>query len=156
MPAAPSPEHLQRCNRFMLEMALSREVGLVLTAQSPGRATTQLTVPESATKLTGTLHGNYLYGLMDYTAFLSVVTALRDDESAATHDAHFTLLDPVPLGATVELTGALDRRGRHIAFLSVDAHWLHDGARRLVARARITKSVMSMTQRTRDRTPPGA
>lgn len=150
----PSAEHLQRCNAYMLGMALSREVGLALAAQSPGTATLRFVVPESAAQFTGYLHGNYLYGLLDYAAFLAVVTALGDEESAATHDAHFTLLDPVPQGATVELTGTLDRRGQHIAFLSVDAHWVQDGARRCVARGRITKTIMSMAQRKRPRRPP--
>ena len=48
----------------------------------------------------------------------------------------------------------LDRRGQHIAFLSVDAHWVQDGARRCVARGRITKTIMSMAQRKRPRRPP--
>jgi len=139
----------------MLDLDLSKEVGLALVSQSEGAAVTRFVVPARAARGSGHLHGNYLYGLLDYAAFFTVVTVLRPDESAVTHDAHFTLLDPVPAGATVELVGSLDRRGRHIAFLSVDAWWVDGASRRCVARARITKSIMAMQQRTRARSTPG-
>ncbi|MCB9663998.1 MAG: PaaI family thioesterase [Alphaproteobacteria bacterium] len=151
---APSPAHLAHCNEHMLGLSMSRAAELSLVEQGPGRAVTRARVTPAVTGGHGGLDGTALYALLDYTAFLAVVTALDDAESAATHGASFTLTDAAPAGAELELTATLERRGRHVAFLSVRAAWVADGGERTIAFASVTKSVMPMTQRTRPRTPP--
>lgn len=154
--ASPSPAHLAHCNEHMLALSMSRATELELVEQGPGRVVTRARVTPAVTGGHGSLDGTALYALLDYTAFLAVVTALDDAESAATHAANFTLTDPAPAGAVLELTGTLERRGRHIAFLSVRAVWVTGQGARTVAFASITKSVMSMAQRTRPRPEPAA
>lgn len=153
----PSPEHLARCNTAMLALPMALEVHMRLLEQAPGKASTRITVTPSTSQGSGHLHGTYLYALLDYTAFLAVVTGLDDDQSAATMDAHFSLLDPAPTGAQVRIEAQVERQGRHVAFLSCRAVWVGpDGTARTIALGRITKTIMSMAQRKRPRATPGA
>lgn len=151
---APSPEHLVHCNDHMMALPMARTAELVLVEQGPGHVVTRARVTPAITGAHGGLDGTALYALLDYTAFLAVVTTLDDHESAATHAANFTLTDSAPGGAEIELVGTLERRGRHIAFLSVRASWVTEAGARLIAIASVTKSVMSMAQRSRPREAP--
>lgn len=151
---APTPEHLARCIEYMSALPMARTAELVLVEQSPGRAVTRARVTPAITGGHGGIDGTALYALLDYTAFLAVVTELADDESAATHSANFTLTDSAPGGAELELVATVERRGRHIAFMSVRASWVTESGARTIAFASVTKSVMSMAQRSRPREAP--
>jgi acyl-coenzyme A thioesterase PaaI-like protein len=151
---APSPEHLARCNEHMVALPMARTAELVIVEQTPGRAVTRARVTPPITGGHGGLDGTALYALLDYTAFLAVVTALEDHESAATHSANFTLTDSAPGGAEIELVSTLERRGKNIAFISVRAFWVTESGARTIAFASVTKSVMSMAQRSRPREAP--
>lgn len=151
---APTPEHLARCNTHMVGLPMAQTAELRIVEQGAGRAVTRARVTPAITGGHGGIDGTALYALLDYTAFIAVVTVLDDLESAATHAASFTLTDPAPGGAELELVATLERRGRHIAFLSVRASWVTEAGSRSIATASITKSVMSMAQRTRPRAAP--
>lgn len=110
-----------------------------------GQARARVFVTDALAGGTGQLNGTELYGLLDCTAWFSVALLLDADEAAVTHDVHFSILATAPLGSEVTFDAHVDKRGRNLAFVSVRAHV----GERLVARATVTKSVISLAQRLR-------
>ena len=146
---SPSPEHLEQSVRATLELPISRACNLRLLAQEPGRATCRLDVTEAVSLGSGQLNGGELYGLLDYAAYFALATLVPDQEASVTTDAHFAILAPAPRGSQVELRAAVDRRGRTLAFVRVEAWTLGGGEPKLVALATVTKSILSMERRLR-------
>ena len=95
----------------------------------------------SALNLSGALHAGVLYGLMDAAAFLALVTVLKPEELAATHDIHVSVMRAVPRGEEVELRAEVIRRGVNIAFIRCDAFRLAGTGEQLAATATVTKTL---------------
>lgn len=147
----PSPEHLQLCVNAALALPTSKACNLRLVSQSKGEALCHLDVTEAVSAGTGALSGGELYGLLDLIGYLAVTTLLSDDEAAVSHDAHFSLMTSAPVGSVVEVRSAVQRRGRGLAFIRVDAFVLADPTPKHLAMATVTKSLMSIKQRMRHR-----
>jgi len=125
--------------------------GYELSQCVPGDAVASVTVTEALSGGTGQLNGTELYGLLDCSAWFAVALMLGTDEAAVTHDAHFSIVATAPTGSEVTFRAHVDKRGRTLAFVSVEAA----AGDRLVARATITKSIISLAQRMRHASPTG-
>jgi uncharacterized protein (TIGR00369 family) len=138
---AGDPGQIQRVNESVLEHPLHRLAGLSLRRQEPGKAIARFRVEGSALNLSGALHAGVLYGLMDAAAFLALVTVLKPEELAATHDIHVSVMRAVPRGEEVELRAEVIRRGVNIAFIRCDAFRLAGTGEQLAATATVTKTL---------------
>jgi uncharacterized protein (TIGR00369 family) len=138
---AGDPGQIQRVNESVLEHPLHRLAGLSLRRQEPGKAIARFRVEGSALNLSGALHAGVLYGLMDAAAFLALVTVLKPEELAATHDIHVSVMRAVPRGEEVELRAEVIRRGVNIAFIRCDAFRLAVTGEQLAATATVTKTL---------------
>ena len=147
-------EHLQRCVQATLSLPTCKASEMRLIEQSEGRAVCRLTATEAVCANTGALSGGDLYGLLDSVAYLGVITMLPDDATGVSHDAHFSLLTMAPLGSEVEVRSEVQRLGRNVAFIRVEAFVVTDGGMKQLAMATITKSIISLKQRLRH--APGA
>ena len=132
-------------------MPTAKACNLRLIEQSEGRAVCRLDVTEAVTAGTGALSGGDLYGLLDTVAYLGVITLLPDEETGVSHDAHFSLLTMAPLGSEVEIWSSVQKRGRNVAFIRVEAFVLGGDEPKPLALATVTKSLISMQQRLRHR-----
>lgn len=150
----PTPAHLELCVRTTLSLRTAAACNARLIEQSPGRAICRLDVTEEVCAGTGALSGGDLYGLLDSIAYLGVITLMPDDETGVSHDAHFSLLSMAPLGTEVEIRSSVQKRGRSVAFIRVEAFVLGGDEPKPLALATVTKSIISMKQRLRHR--PGA
>ena len=148
---SPSPDHLDLCVRTTLALPSAAACNLRLLEQSPGTALCRLDVTDAVCAGTGALSGGDLYGLLDSIAYLGVITLLPDDETGVSHDAHFSLLSMAPLGTEVEVRSAVQKRGRSLAFIRVEAFVLGGDEPKPLALATVTKSIISMEQRLRHR-----
>lgn len=146
---SPSSDHLDLCVRTTLALPSAAACNLRVVEQQPGRAVCRLDVTEGVCAGTGALSGGDLYGLLDSIAYLGLITLLPDDETGVSHDAHFSLLSMAPLGTEVEIISVVQKRGRHVAFVRVEAFVLGAGEPKLLALATVTKSIISMKQRLR-------
>lgn len=146
---SPSSDHLDLCVRTTLALPSAAACNLRVVEQQPGRAVCRLDVTEGVCAGTGALSGGDLYGLLDSIAYLGLITLLPDDETGVSHDAHFSLLSMAPLGTEVEIISVVQKRGRHVAFVRVEAFVLGAGEPKLLGLATVTKSIISMKQRLR-------
>jgi len=123
--------------------------GYELSECLPGSAVGNVRVTEALAGGTGQLNGTELYGLLDCSAWFAVALMLNNEEAAVTHDAHFSIVATAPTGSDVTFRARVDKRGRTLAFVSVEAA----AGDRLIARATITKSIISLAQRLRHAPP---
>ncbi len=126
-------------NDIVLAHPFHRFCGLELISQEPGASVCRFPVDDNTANPAGVLHGGILYGMMDVCAFLALTPMLADSEQAVSHDVHCSVLRPVSKGKSVELRARVDRKGKSIAFIRVEA-WVDD---KLVGTGTITKSVLS-------------
>jgi len=138
---AGDPSQIQRVNEVVLGHPFHRFAGLSLRRQEPGKAVTRFSVEGNALTMGGALHAGVLYGLMDATSFLALVTVLKPEEKAATHDIHVSVMRPMSKGEEVELRAEIIRRGVDIAFIRCDAWRLAPTGEQLAATATVTKSL---------------
>ena len=146
---SPSSDHLELCVQATLGLPSAAACKLRLVEQSAGRAVCRLDVTEGVCAGTGALSGGDLYGLLDSIAYLGLIGLLPDDETGVSHDAHFSLLSMAPLGSEVEIRSVVQKRGRSVAFIRVEAFVLGSGEPKLLALATVTKSIISMKRRLR-------
>ena len=136
-----TPAEIQKANDFVLQHPFIRFAGLQLVSQSPGKAVTRFAVNGNAVNMSEDLHSGLLYGLMDATSFLALITVLKPEELAVTHDLHVSVMRPAPRGMEVELHADVIRRGTRLAFLRCEAWRVGQHDTRLIATAKVTKSL---------------
>jgi len=86
----------------------------------------------------GYYHGGIMYTLCDCCAYSGVLSVLKPNEEAVTHDIHISVLRPGKLNDKVLYQSKLVKRGRTLCFIDVEASI--DG--KLIATARVTKSIV--------------
>ena len=138
-----TPAEIQKANDFVLQHPYNRFAGLQLVSQSPGKAVTRFPVDGNAVNMADDLHSGLLYGLMDATSFLALITVLRPEELAVTHDLHVSVMRPAAKGMDVELHAEVVRRATQLAFLRCEAWRVGGHDTRLIATAKVTKSLSS-------------
>ncbi len=121
-----------------LAVPLQHALGARLLDSADPTAGVRFTVADLAGNGAGGLHGGALSGVLELAGYLALLPQLTVDEHAVTHAVATHLFAAAKEGDDVEVRGALDRRTRRLAFLSVTA----SVGDRLIARAQITKSVV--------------
>ena len=147
--ASPTPplerDAQQRVMAYATTLPFLVRCGYQLSECVPGEARGELVVTDALAGGTGQLNGTELYGLLDCTAWFAVALMLGPEEAAVTHDAHFSIAATAPVHSTVSFHARVEKRGRTLAFVSVEART----GERLVARATVTKSIIPLAQRLR-------
>ncbi len=136
-----TPLEIQRANDFVLDHPFHRFAGLRLVQQQPGKAVTRFPVAGNVINMNDTLHAGLLYGMMDATGFLALITVLKPEELAATHDLHVSVMRPVLKGEEVEIRSEVVRRGGNVAFIRCEAWRIGPGDASLAATGTVTKSL---------------
>jgi len=121
-----------------LAIPLQHALGAQLLDPSRSGAGVGFQVGQLASNGAGGLHAAALSAVLELAGYLAVLPQLTTAEHALTHSISTQLMAAARDGESVEVRGALDRRTRRLAFVSVTAV-VGD---RLVARAQLTKSVV--------------
>ncbi|RWR98741.1 acyl-coenzyme A thioesterase 13-like protein [Dinothrombium tinctorium] len=115
---------------------------VTITAAESGKLTAELTVSEEHANRAGTLHGGITCTVVDCLSTLALTTIdERSDENtlppAASINLSVSFLRPAKIGETIEISANLLKKGRALAYLSVDIYEKNSG--KLVAKASHTK-----------------
>ncbi len=121
-----------------LAVPLQRVLGARLLNPADPTAGVCFTVSDLAANGAGGLHSGALSGVLELAGYLALLPQLTTQEHAVTHAVSTQLVAAAKEGDSIEVRGALDRRTRRLAFLSVTA----SVGNRLIARSQITKSVV--------------
>jgi uncharacterized protein (TIGR00369 family) len=97
-----------------------------------------LVITEHALNAASVLHGGVIATMLDLAAYLTVLPTLGRSEQAVTHAFSASYLAAATPGERVVARGALLRRTRQLAFVSVSM----TTADRLLAVASVTKSIV--------------
>jgi uncharacterized protein (TIGR00369 family) len=124
----------------LLDIPLNRFLGMQLRDPADPAAGVWFLVAGPAQNQAAVLHGGVVTTLLDTAGYLALLPHLSDDEHAVTHDLTVSLLRPVAADKRVDLTGAVLRRGRAVAFLRAEG--TVDGE--VVAAAQVRKSVVPL------------
>lgn len=124
----------------MQAFPLHRQFGFTVTAHGEGFCEAACTIDAAHLNFGGVVHGGVMYLLLDVTAYCAAVTCLPADTNATTHDIHVSMMRPTPAGAQLSLRAEIRKKGRSLYFIDSEATI----AGRLVASARITKSLVSL------------
>jgi len=108
-----------------------------ITSES-GNGTLTAIVNTNSLNPSGYYHGGVMYTLCDCCAYSGILSALKSNEDAVTHDIHISVLRPGKLHDKVIYQSKLVKRGKTLCFIDVEAKI--DG--KLIATARITKSIV--------------
>lgn len=118
--------------------ALHRYMGVERIQASDGESRFEIIVNEQILNPRAALHGGVIYTLCDMACYTALLSTLADNEDAATHDLHVSVLRAAKLGDRVSVHGRVLKRGRHNAFMEAE---LHSGGK-LLAKASVTKSIV--------------
>jgi len=119
-------------------LPLHRHLGIGPITAADGRGTLSVVVTDTILNPAGMLHGGVVYLLCDVCAYAGLLSRIDEETEAVTHDIHVSMLRSVPHGATVTFASEITKLGKSLCFITVTATC----ADRLVATARITKSMM--------------
>lgn len=138
-PEPPSGPALLRRARLAVGLPLPAALGVALLDDADPAAGAVLAVSGLVDGGAGAAHAGALAVLLEAAGYLAVAPSLRADEHAVTHSSATTLVRAAGVGETVIARGALDRRTRRLAFVTVTATVGED----VVARAALVKSVVA-------------
>lgn len=113
-------------------------LGLSAFESDDGSGSLRLTVTDNLVNPAGVLHGGVVYSVLDVVAYTALSSVLADDQEAATHDIHVSVMRPAKAGDVLEFTAQVEKLGRSLAFIQSSASV--NG--KTVASARITKSIL--------------
>ncbi len=119
-------------------LPLHRYLGVTRLTSDEGTGTLAFEVGEHTVNPAGVLHGGVVYALCDVCAYAGLLSLLKPDQEAVTHDLHVSVMRPAQYGDTVVITSRPVRLGRRIGFFEVTAA-VDDT---LIATARVTKSIL--------------
>lgn len=121
-----------------LAVPLQNALGVQLLDRGDPPAGVWFVVADLATNGAGGLHAAALGAALELAAYLALIPQLAQAEHALTHAVATQLVAAAHDGDRVEVRGAVDRRTRRLAFVSVVAA-VDD---RTIARAQLTKSIV--------------
>jgi acyl-coenzyme A thioesterase PaaI-like protein len=96
-----------------------------------------LTLSPPALNAVGAAHAGTLAAVLEATAYLALVGQLTETEEAVTHTFFASYVSPIPSDAVLESTGTVVRRGRGVAFVTVEMR----AGDQIVAIANVAKSI---------------
>lgn len=128
---------------FSLDQPLHKACGARFVSSADGRAEITFEVNEFASNPHGALHGGILYAMMDEACYVAVAPLLAPDQHAVSIEVHTSLLRAALAGETVRLKSQVDRFGRTLAAMRVEAFAVNvEGEERLIGTGNVTKSIL--------------
>jgi uncharacterized protein (TIGR00369 family) len=141
---AISEDTLAALNQVVLTLPFHQFCGVSLVKQEAGRAVIQIPINGNTANPNGVLHGGILYAVMDVAAYLALAPLFNAGENAVSHDVHVSVMRPIAKGDTLELRSEVRRRGKGIAFMTVEAYAVSSG--QIVGTGTITKTFVSVSR----------
>ena len=139
---------LELVRDFILAHPLHRACELAFVQAADGKAELTFQINDFCANPQGTLHGGILYALMDVSCFFAVGTLLPVTQHAVSVDVGTTLLRAGRRGDTVHLRSQVDRLGRTLAAMRVEAFVIKDGEEKLLATGHVNKAIIDAPERT--------
>ncbi|MBZ2190362.1 PaaI family thioesterase [Alcanivorax sp. JB21] len=139
----PVTSRLDLVREFILAHPLHHACELAFVSAAEGKATLTFQINDFCASPQGTLHGGILYALMDVSCFFAVATLLPADQHAVSVDVGTTLLRAGQRGDTVYLRAHVDRLGRTLAAMRVEASVIVNGEEKLLATGHVNKALIS-------------
>lgn len=137
--AAVDNQILERRIDGVRNVALHKWLGLRIEDYVPGSARLVLPATPAIVNNVGVMHGGVMYAMLDVACYCAAAALWSADENAVSHDIHVQMLRPAG-SSDVEIRSRILKRGRNIIFGESEG-W---SAGKLVARAAVTKSVISL------------
>jgi len=115
-------------------------VGVTEIRSESGNGMLTAKVNQNALNPSGYYHGGIMYLLCDVCAYSGVLSTLKENEDAVTHDIHLSVLRPAKLDEIIIYSSRVIKRGKALIFIDVEAKC----GTKIIATARITKSVIKL------------
>lgn len=129
---------LERFLPHILGHPLHRALGLETIDAGQGRSRFEVLIGPDMVNVAGMFHGGIVYLLADLACFAAVLSELKDDEFAVTHDIHVSMLRAAKLGQRASFEARVLKLGRSVAFMEAQVRCGEE----LLARATVTKSIL--------------
>ncbi len=104
-----------------------------------GEGSMLLTVREPIINPNGKLHGGILYAFSDVCAYLALLSLLKENQDAVTHDIHVSVMRAAGFGDQLQFKSKVTKLGRNIAFIKTQV--LRNDE--LISEATLTKSILN-------------
>ncbi|MCH8544896.1 MAG: PaaI family thioesterase [Alcanivorax sp.] len=139
----PAPNRLDLVREFVLAHPLHLACELSFVSAANGEAELTFRINDFCASPQGTLHGGILYALMDVSCFFAVGTLLPTNQHAVSVDVGTTLLRAGRKGDLVHLRAHVDRLGRTLAAMRVEAAVImENGEEQLLATGHVNKAII--------------
>lgn len=142
MTVTPTDPRLVQGMRLMEEQPLHKACELAVLASGEGRSEIRFAVNDFAGNVIGTLHGGILYAMVDVAAFVALMSVIPRGLHGVTADIQVSVLRPANKGEQVWLRGRVDRVGRTLANMRVEAVVPTDQGERLIATGTVVKALI--------------
>ena len=135
-------ENLSIRTNMVFQAPLQKFCGITLKYQSTEYAECVFRVGENTGTPFGTIHGGVLYAMMDVASLCALLPYLNEKEHAVSHTVNFSLMDAAKEGDEVSLRARVLRRGKRVAFISVEAFVPAENGKKQIACGNITKTII--------------
>jgi uncharacterized protein (TIGR00369 family) len=125
----------------LADHALNQFIGLKVELAHEGRARLSFPVIERMLVPVGTVHAGIYYAACDFASYAALMSELAPNQAALTHDLHVSVMRSAGAGEEITILAEVVKRGRQLVFCEAKAL----SGERLLATARITKSIVSAT-----------
>ncbi|MDP2227852.1 MAG: PaaI family thioesterase [Moraxellaceae bacterium] len=115
---------------------------LEVLASAEGRSEIRFAVNAFTGNVIGTLHGGILYAMADVAAFMALLSVIPDGLHGVTADIQVSVLRAAKVGEKVLVRGKVDRIGRTLANMRVEALVDCPEGERLIGTATVVKSLI--------------
>lgn len=139
-----SDESLKLRTELIFKAPLQQFCGLTLKYQSSEYADCVFTVGENTGTPFGTTHGGVLYAMMDVASLCALIPHLKDSEHAVSHSVNFSLMRAAKDGEEVVLRARLLKRGKKVAFISVEGLVFDKDQEKQIAVGNVVKTIIHL------------
>lgn len=144
VPATPSDAAARRALAAarIVSHPLHVACGLEVLSSADGRSEIRFAVNDFTGNVIGTLHGGILYAMADVAAFMALLSVIPDGLHGVTADIQVSVLRAAKVGEQVLARGRVDRVGRTLANMRVEAFVAGSEGERLIGTATVVKSLI--------------
>ncbi len=133
-----SPEEVSKRIDLVLNLPFHKFLGLTLLENGPGFSKATFGPSENTINVANVVHGGIIYAVLDFAAYVALLPMIQDNQNAATHDIHVSMLRAAPIDEPLILTGTVRKIGKRLAFCDAEAFC----GDQLIATGRVTKSIL--------------
>jgi uncharacterized protein (TIGR00369 family) len=126
----------------ILAHPLHAACGLEVLASDKGQSEVRFAVNDFSGNVIGTLHGGVLYAMADVAAFMALLSVIPAGRHGVTADIQVNVLRAAKVGERVLLRGKVDRLGRGLANMRVEAFVQRPEGEVLIATASVNKALI--------------